>query len=42
MKIREKLLKPETDKVAESDGDVTEEIATLDSTDEENTAVVEA
>jgi recombination protein RecA len=43
MKIREKLLKPETDKLPESDGDVTEEIATLDSsTDEEAVAVVEA
>lgn len=45
MKIREKLLKPETDKLPESDGDgdITEEIATLDSsTDEEAVAVVEA
>ncbi|XP_004507945.1 DNA repair protein recA homolog 3, mitochondrial-like isoform X3 [Cicer arietinum] len=42
MKIREKILKPETDKVTESDGDVTEEIATLDSTDRDAAAVVEA
>ncbi|OIW19378.1 hypothetical protein TanjilG_03512 [Lupinus angustifolius] len=45
MKLREKLLNAETEKVSESDmitGDVTEEVATLDSTDEEAVAVVEA
>lgn len=45
MKIREKLFKAESDIVPESDvfsGDVTEEITTLDSTDEDATAVVEA
>ncbi|XP_057420361.1 DNA repair protein recA homolog 3, mitochondrial-like isoform X2 [Lotus japonicus] len=43
MKLREKLLNPETEKVPESDsGEVLEEIATLDSTDEETAVVVEA
>ncbi|KAE9601609.1 hypothetical protein Lal_00040525 [Lupinus albus] len=45
MKLREKLLNAETEKVTKSamiTGDVTEEVATLDSTDEEAAAVVEA
>ncbi|KAK7291835.1 hypothetical protein RIF29_07292 [Crotalaria pallida] len=45
MKLREKLINAETEKVPESDvitGDVTEEVAILDSTDEEAAAVVEA
>ncbi|KAE9609896.1 putative ATP diphosphatase [Lupinus albus] len=45
MKLREKLLNADTKNVPESDvitGDVTEEVAILDSTDEEATAVVEA
>lgn len=45
MKLREKLLAAETEKVQDSDvvsGDVTEETTTLDSTDEEAAAVVEA
>ncbi|OIV99753.1 hypothetical protein TanjilG_26091 [Lupinus angustifolius] len=45
MKLREKLLNADTKKVLDSDviiRDVTEEVATLDSTDEETAAIVEA
>lgn len=47
MKLREKLLNAETEKTQESnvingDGDVIEEISTVDSTDEEASVVVEA
>ncbi|KAJ1433392.1 P-loop containing nucleoside triphosphate hydrolase [Sesbania bispinosa] len=45
MKLREMVLSAETEKVPEADvfsGDVSEEIATLDSTDEEAAVVVEA
>ncbi|KAJ1400678.1 P-loop containing nucleoside triphosphate hydrolase [Sesbania bispinosa] len=45
MKLREKVFSAETEKVPEADvfsGDVSEEIATLDSTDEEAAVVVEA